>query len=326
MVVSAVFIIFLGIPATYLYNLLSGIIRSLGDSRTPVIFLVISAMLNILFDLLAILVLHMGVAGAAWATIISQGVSGVLCLFYVYKKMEILHPGKGNWKLEHTLSMQQLAIGIPMALQFSITAVGAIILQSALNLLGSVMVAAYTAASKVEQVVTQPFLAMGATMATYSAQNMGIADIKRIRKGVTAANLMTIVYAVVIGVLMATVLVSVVPVFVTGDNVQAVVDAAAIYMRISALFYIPLGLIFVFRNVLQGAGYGFLPMMGGVVELVCRTVFAFLAAYHHSYTGVCIANVSAWVGAGFFLLAVYLYKMKRIETHLQRPDPSVHGV
>ena len=112
----------------------------------------------------------------------------------------------------------------------------------------------------------------------------------------------------------------------TGDNVQAVVDAAAIYMRISALFYIPLGLIFVFRNVLQGAGYGFLPMMGGVVELVCRTVFAFLAAYHHSYTGVCIANVSAWVGAGFFLLAVYLYKMKRIETHLQRPDPSVHGV
>ncbi len=315
-----------GICCNVLYNMMAAVLRAVGNSKVPLYFLLVSVVLNCGLDLFLIIVWDMGVAGAAWATIISQGVSGVLCLFYVYKKMEILHPGKGNWKLEHTLSMQQLAIGIPMALQFSITAVGAIILQSALNLLGSVMVAAYTAASKVEQVVTQPFLAMGATMATYSAQNMGIADIKRIRKGVTAANLMTIVYAVVIGVLMATVLVSVVPVFVTGDNVQAVVDAAAIYMRISALFYIPLGLIFVFRNVLQGAGYGFLPMMGGVVELVCRTVFAFLAAYHHSYTGVCIANVSAWVGAGFFLLAVYLYKMKRIETRLQRPDPSVHGV
>lgn len=306
-----------GICCNVLYNMVSALLRAVGNSKVPLYFLLISVVLNCGLDLILIINFHMGVAGAAWATIISQGVSGILCLVYVWKKIPLLHPGKGNWKLEFELSRQQLSVGIPMALQFSITAIGTIILQSALNLLGSIAVAAYTAASKVEQVVTQPFLAMGATVSTYSAQNMGIGDTKRIREGVRVSNIITAVYAAVIGVLVATVLTGAVSFFVSGDDVTAVMEYAKIYMRISAVCYIPLGVIFVYRNALQGAGYGMLPMTGGIVELVCRSVFAFVAAYQQSFTGVCIANVSAWVGAGVFLAIAYYIKMKSIERKLE---------
>lgn len=308
-----IMIICAGIGCNVLYNMMAAILRAVGNSKVPLYFLLVSVVLNCGLDLFLIVVFDMGVAGAALATVIAQGVSGVLCFLYVYRKIPLLRPGKGNWRLEKELSARQLGIGVPMALQFSITAVGAIILQSSLNLLGSVAVGAYTAASKVEQVVTQPFLAVGSTIATYGAQNMGVGDLGRIRKGVRASLILSTVYAVVIGLLVATVLTGTVRIFVSGQDAEMIMEYAAVYLRISAMFFIPLGMIFVFRNVLQGVGFGFLPMMGGVVELVCRSVFAFLAAYQKSYTGVCVANVSAWIGAGVFLLFAYLFLMRRME-------------
>src|SRR5699024_4714172 len=168
-----------GIGATVLYNLLSGILRALGDSKTPLYFLVLSAALNIGLDLFFIIVFRMGVAGAAYATVISQGVSGVGCLIYIIKNVPLLKLQKEDFRLEGYLVKMEISVGVPMALQYSITAVGTMMVQSSLNLLGSLSVAAYTAANKIESVVTQAYVALGTTMATYCAQNMGAGDIQR---------------------------------------------------------------------------------------------------------------------------------------------------
>lgn len=302
-------IICLGMACNILYNLLSSILRAVGNSKVPLYFLIVSAVLNIFLDIVLIVNFKMGVAGAAWATIISQGVSGVLCLFYIYKNVPLLHTTREDWKLDSYCSKNQLAIGLPMALQFSITAIGTILVQSALNMLGSVSVAAYTAAGKVEQLVTQPFLALGMTMATYSAQNRGVGDIERIRKGVFIANIMNVIYALVIAVVIILAMPYAVKLFVTG-NPGEILELANTYIRIVSTCFIPLGLIFLYRNVLQGSGLSFLPMMGGVVELVSRSALAFVAAESKSYVGVCMANAAAWLSAGVFLWIAYLFVMK----------------
>ena len=176
-----------GIAATVLYNLLSGILRALGDSKTPLYFLILSALLNVGLDLFFIIVFHMGVAGAAYATVISQGVSGIGCLIYIVKKVPLLKMQAEDFRPEGYLVKMEMAVGIPMALQYSITAIGTMMVQSSLNLLGSLSVAAFTAANKIESVVTQAYVALGTTMATYCAQNIGAGDIKRIRRGFKSA-------------------------------------------------------------------------------------------------------------------------------------------
>src|SRR5699024_9228995 len=148
--------------------------------------------LNIVLDLVFVIVFQMGAAGAAVATIISQGVSGLLCLVYIGKKVQLLKMTKEDWKPQTALLSAQLKVGIPMALQYSITAIGTMMVQSSLNILGSTLVAAYTAAGKIEQVVTQAYIAMGTTMATYGAQNMGAGDVPRIRQGFKACTIIGI--------------------------------------------------------------------------------------------------------------------------------------
>ena len=300
-----------GMGFSVLYNILSSILRAVGNSKVPLVFLIISAVLNIILDLFLILVIPMGVAGAAWATIISQGISGLLCLIFMIKKVSLLSLKREHWQWDWQCVRNQVAIGIPMALQFSITAVGAILVQSALNLLGSTVVAAYTAACKVEQLVTQPYGAMGMTMATYSAQNRGVNDLNRIQKGVRVANVMSAIYSVVIYGVVYLILPYIIRLFVSGD-VSDVLGYARTYIIICGAFFIPLGMIFIFRNVMQGCGFGFMPMLGGVVELVSRSVAAFAAAHMMSYVGVCFANASAWCTAGIFLGVAYLFVMRKM--------------
>lgn len=306
-----IMIICAGICCNVLYNLLASILRSIGNSVVPLILLVISSVLNIVLDYVLIVYGHMGVGGAAYATIISQGVSGVLCLVYIIWKVPTLHVERRHFRLEAQCVRNQLGVGIPMALQFSITAVGTILVQSALNLLGSMVVASYSVSCKVEQLVTQPFAAMGVTMATYCAQNRGVNDLNRIQGGVKAANVMSAVYAVLIYGVVYLILPFAIGLFVTED-ISVVYGFARTYIIINGAFFIPLGMIFIFRNALQGCGFGFLPMMGGVVELVSRSVAAFAAAKLLSYEGVCLANASAWLTAGVFLWIVYRIAMKRM--------------
>ncbi len=304
-------IICAGICCSVLYNILASILRAIGNSVVPLVLLVISSVLNIVLDYVLIVYVHMGVGGAAMATVISQGVSGILCLIYIIKKVPFLHVAKHHWSPDIQCMGNQLRIGIPMALQFSITAIGTILVQSALNLLGSVVVASYSVSCKVEQLVTQPFLAMGATMATYSAQNRGINDLDRIRKGVRIANIMSAIYAVVVYFVVCAILPYAIRLFITED-IDMVYGYAKIYIELCGLFFIPLGMIFIYRNTMQGCGYAFLPMMGGVVELVVRSVVAFVAARMLSYVGVCIANAGAWLGAGIFLWICYAFVLKKM--------------
>ena len=316
-----IMIICAGICCNVLYNLLASILRAIGNSVVPLVLLLISSVTNIVLDYVLIVYGNMGVAGAAYATIISQGLSGVLCLIYIMKCVPTLHVERRHFKLEQQCVMNQMSVGIPMALQFSITAIGTILVQAALNLLGSTVVASYSVSCKVEQLVTQPFGAMGATMATYCAQNRGINDLKRIQKGVKAANIMSAIYAVLIFGVVYMILPYAVRLFIT-DDIEMVLGYARIYIIICGACFIPLGMIFIFRNALQGCGFGFAPMMGGVVELISRCVAAFAAARLLSYEGVCCANAGAWITAGIFLWLAYRSLMKKMlqekQTHEER--------
>ena len=304
-------IICLGMAFNILYNLTASFLRAVGNSQVPLYSLVASAFVNIVLDLFLVIVIPMGVAGAAIATVIAQGVGGVICLIYIVKKVPLMHISKEDLRLDYHCASNQLGVGIPMALQFSITAVGTIIVQTALNMFGSIAVAAYTAACKVEQLVTQPYGALGMTMATYSAQNRGINDMGRIKKGIKIANAFSAVYSVVVYGVVIVLLPYLIRLFV-GDSTAEVLSYAKTYIYICGVCFIPLGMIFIYRNVLQGCGYALMPMLGGVVELVCRSVAAFAAVKLNSFTGVCMANASAWVVTGLFLAVAYLFTVKRL--------------
>ena len=284
---SYIFIIFLGIPATYLYNLLSGIIRSLGDSRTPVIFLVISAMLNILFDLLAILVLHMGVAGAAWATVLSQLISGILCFLYMRKQYDILKFEKDEMKFEGRQAIILCNMGIPMGLQYSITAIGSVILQTAVNSLGSQAVAAVTAAGRISGFSCCPFDALGSTMATYAGQNVGAGKLDRVGKGLKSASFIGGIYAIL-------------------DHVKQ-------FLVFNTAFYIPLCLVNTVRFCIQGMGYSRLAILAGVCEMVGRIIASLVLVPLIGFVGICIASPIAWIMADLFLVPAYCHTINRMK-------------
>lgn len=293
-----------GIFAQILYNLLAGILRALGNSKTPLYFLLFSAVLNIFLDLLLIIVFHLGAPGAAYATVISQGVSGILCLVYIVKKVPILRMKRSDFRLDPAVVKRQLAIGFPMALQFSITAIGSMMVQTSLNILGSVHVAAFTAAMKIEQVINQVYIALGTTMATYAAQNTGAGKVQRIRQGFAASTVISFIYAAVTGAFIYF-LGYKVTVFFVSENLGEVMELVDVYLKCTSLFYIPLAVVNIYRNGIQGMGFGFLPMTGGIAELIGRGAAAAAAARSRSYRGICMASPFAWMLAGTLFLVMY---------------------
>lgn len=310
-----IMVICAGIFAQMLYNLLASVLRAIGNSRVPLYFLVLSALLNIVLDMVFIIVFGMGAAGAAYATVAAQGVAGILCLVYIAKKVPVLWLEKEDWKLRGSLVKHQLMMGFPMALQYSITALGTMMVQTSLNLLGSLQVAAFTAASKIEQVVTQAYVAMGTTMATYCAQNMGAGKVSRIRQGFKAATVMGSIYAVVTAVIVMTAGKYMTNLFVSGD-VASLMGQVDIYLKCVGIFFIPLAVVNIYRNGIQGMGYGVLPMLAGVAELFGRGLAAIVATYQKSYVGVCLASPAAWVLAGALLIAMYFYVIRDVSRKL----------
>ena len=305
---SYIMIVSGGILAQMLYNLLSSVLRALGNSKTPLYFLILSALLNIVLDLVLIVGFKMGAPGAAVATVIAQGTSGVLCLFYIIAKIPVLHLTRDDLHVGGTIYGIQLRIGLPMALQYSITAIGTMMVQSALNILGSTLVAAFTAAGKIEQVVTQAYVAMGTTMATYGAQNMGAGNVSRIRQGFKSCTIIGVVYSFVAATFIMTVGKYMTYLFVSED-VELIMSSVDIYLKCIGIFFIPLAVVNIYRNGIQGLGYGLLPMMAGVAELIGRGVVAMIAAQQKSYTGVCLASPAAWILAGGLLIGMYYYIM-----------------
>ncbi len=312
-----IIIICLGMVFTIFYNVMASLLRAVGNSRAPLYFLIISALLNIFLDLLLIKNFHMGVRGAAFATIISQGISGVLCFFYTINKVKLLVPDKETIHADAMCMRNQLSIGVPMALQFSITAVGTIMVQTALNKFGSVVVASYTAANKAGQLATLPYSAMGVAMSTYAAQNRGINDIERIKKGTLVSSLMSIVYSLLIyGVAILTLPVLMKLFIDTGNSdvpFNTILGYGRTYIIISGLCYIPLGEIFIYRNVMQGCGFSLMAMLGGIVELFSRAIISTIASAKESFTGVCAADPVTWLVTAIFLMISYKFTVLKMD-------------
>ena len=305
-----IIVIMWGLAAQMLYNLLSALLRAIGNSKMPLYFLILAAVLNVILDLVFIINFKMGTAGAAYATVISQGISGLLCLLYIVKAVPIFRLSRRDMVMDGKMMAEQLKVGLPMALQFSITAIGSIMVQTSLNMLGSTLVAAYTAAGKIEQILTQAYTALGTAMANYSAQNVGAGDIPRIRQGFRAATIWGGVYSVVAGVLVMTVGKYLTYLFVSEDAAM-LLDSVDLYLKCIGFFFIPLNIVNAYRNGLQGLGYGLLPMTAGIAELVGRGVIAVIAARYSSYFGICMAGPAAWVLAGGLLVVLYFYIVKK---------------
>ena len=306
-----IIIMYAGTFATFIYNILASILRALGDSKTPLYFLIISSILNIVLDLVFILNFNMGVSGAAYATVISQGVSGLLCLIYTYKKHTILKLKKNDFKVEKEYYTTHLKIAIPMAMQFSITAIGIMIVQGALNIFGSTVIAAYTAASKALQLVMQPAVTFGVAMATYCGQNLGARKFTRIKEGVKKCTIISIITSIISGLVLVVFGKYFVLLFLENPD-QSVIGYATQCLNISAIFFIPLGLIFIYRNALQGIGESFVPMMAGVYELGARALVAFTLPQFIGYFGICLADPVAWIAAAVPLAYTYYKRIKKL--------------
>lgn len=303
-------IIFIGIPITYLYNLISGVIRSMGDSKTPVYFLVLSSVINIALDLVFIINLKLGVAGAALATVIAQGISGVGCLLYSRSHFEILRTTKEEREWNKQFAVTLCGMGIPMGLQYSITAIGSVILQSAVNGLGSDAVAAMTAGSKISMFFCCPFDALGSTMATYGGQNVGAKKLERVSSGLKSCSILGIGYAVIAFGILAFFGNQLSTLFVNGNEIRVIEDSAKFLFWNSA-FYIPLAFVNIIRFLIQGMGYSKFAILAGVCEMVARTLVGFLFVPIFGFIAACFASPVAWIFADAFLFPAYFHVYKK---------------
>ena len=310
-------ITFIGVPCTFFYNLLSRIIRALGDSKTPFWFLLFATILNVLLDLLCILVFHWGVAGAAIATVFSQGVSAVLCYFYMYRKFEILRMQPADKRFRPELARQLIFVGVPMGLQFSITAIGSIMLQSANNALGTACVAAFTAAMRIKMFFLCMLESLGIAMATFCGQNYGAGKPERIWTGVKAASLMMIVYVAAVAIILWGFSEKFVLLFVDPSETEIIADAA-LFLHISVSFFPVLGLLCILRYSIQGAGYTKLAMFSGVSEMIARILVSVVAVPLWGFWAVCFGDPTAWVFADAFLIPAFIYVYRRLRLIVAR--------
>lgn len=298
---SYLLIIFLGIPCTLLYNYISAILRAIGDSRTPFLFLAFSSLLNIGLDFFCILVLKWGVSGAAFATIFSQGLSGLLCLAVVVQKYEVLHIRRDERKLDRSHALRMLNMGVPMGLQYSITAIGCMVMQTANNTLGTTYVSGFAAGSKINNVMQCPFDALATAVCTFASQNYGYGDADRIRRGLLVGGAAATVWGIASGILMQLFAPFFVSIFVSADN-QAVIAAGAQYLRTISKFFVILGFLNVFRYSTQGLGWSRRAILSGVFEMIARIAISVLLVPKYGYTAVCFADPAAWIAADLYIL------------------------
>lgn len=311
-----IFIIFAGIPCTILYNMTAAILRALGDSKSPIIFLAISSVINIGLDLLLIIVFQMGVEGAALATVVSQGVSGVISIIYIKKKFDILAMEKGDWKLERHLAGKLTGVGIPMGLQYSITGIGSVILQTAVNGLGSIYVASMTAGSKINIFLACPFDALGQTMAPYAGQNIGARKLDRVGKGLRAA--------CIIGFIVSGLMVIVVKLFggqltmlFLDEKDPVIMQNSTQFLIIVSAFYCLLTLVNTVRFTIQGMGFSSLAIIAGVMEMLARGIAGMLLVPAFGYLGACYSSPLAWLMADAFLIPAFFLCKRKVARQLE---------
>ena len=326
-----IFVIFMGIPSTFLYNLLAGVIRSLGDSKTPVYFLALSSFLNIALDFILILGFQTGVAGAAIATVASQGVSGLACLAYMVKHYPILRMTREERRLDLHYCGVLCGMGLPMGLQYSITAIGSIILQSSVNALGSLYVAAVAAGAKVYQLLACPFDAMGATMATYCGQNVGACKLDRLGRGIRSCSMLGLGYSIIALGAMLLFAPQCAMLFLDPreESLPVLVELTSRYVIIGAAFFFPLSLVNIVRFSIQGMGFSPFAILAGVLEMAARTGVGMLLVPTFGYTAACFASPAAWVCADLFLIpasALCIAKLRRLYPNQPEELPETRPV
>ena len=311
-------IIYGGLFATILYNATSCILRAVGNSKTPLYFLILSSVLNVILDIILIKYTNLGVAAAALATVISQLISGILSIILILKKYPDLHVKKQHFSWCTSFASRHLKIGAPMAFQFSITAIGVIVLQGALNVFGPNVIAAYTAAGKVEQLIAVAAGSFGVVMANYAGQNYGAKRIDRIRSGTNAGTILTLGFSVISMLIAFIFPEQLTSLFVdsTSSSYSDVINYSKEYLFLTAIFYPPLFLIFIYRNVLQSIGKTFMPLMGGFFELIARSVCAFTLPLFWGYAGICLAGPVAWLSAAIPLLISYIVIIRKLQKEM----------
>lgn len=311
-----IFIIFCGIPAIILYNLLSGIIRSLGDSKTPVVFLAISSGINIVLDVVLIYYAKMGVAGAALATVISQAVSGVGCLFVMIKRYEILKMTREEKVFDWDFAKILLGMGVPMGLQYSITAIGSVILQTAVNTLGTIYVASVTAGSKLSMFFCCPYDALGSTMATYGGQNVGAGKIKRLDDGLRDCTIIGLIYSIIAFVVLFIFGKNLALLFVDAGEAE-IINQTYFFIMANSVFYFLLALVNIVRFLIQGMGFSQFAILAGVLEMIARALAGFVLTPIWGYKGACLGNGLAWIFADVFLIPAYFICRNRLKKRMK---------
>ena len=314
------YVIFGGTTATIFFNLVSAALRALGDSKTPLYALVVASIINVVLDLVFVLQFHMGVIGTAYATVIAQAVSCVLCVVYIIFKLPILHLHRSDFKFNGSSCWQLLKMGLPTGGCSSVTAVGAVVLQGVINGFGSDVVAAFTSGNRVEQLMVQPAYSFGMAIVAYVGQNLGAREMDRIQTGVRKCVIICVAICVVCGLAEIIFGEYLVQIFVSAEE-TVVIYYAKYYLIVSGIFLPMLALLNTYRNAVQGLGNGMVPLLCGVLELVSRVGVAWFLVEPLGYLGVCLASPVAWFTA-FLLSGVYFYKILRN----LRSNPSLtHG-
>lgn len=308
----------LGLVTVNFYNLLASVVRALGDSKTPLYFLILASILNVFLALLFILKFHWGVPGSAVAVVLSQGFSAILCIFYIKHKFPILRMKKSDWLFDFknneedkNFAKEHLEVGIPMAIQFSVLGLGVLIIQSVCNSFGANVIAAFTAALRIEQIATMPMISFGIALAAFVAQNFGAEKITRIKQGVIRGSIINIILSLVMAFIMHYFGADIVQIFI-GNKSPQVIKIAHDYLWISTIFYFFLGQIFIFRNALQGMGRPLIPLTSSVAELMIRSYAAVYLAVKYSYFGIFYAGPIAWITAATILAIGYFINIKKL--------------
>ncbi|MCD7874559.1 MAG: MATE family efflux transporter, partial [Acidaminococcaceae bacterium] len=314
---SYVLIISHGIIAMMGYNLLAGILRSLGDSKTPLYFLIIATILNIFLALLFIIQFGWGVPGSAVALVIAQGFSALLCIVYIAKRFPLLRLRKQDWRLDWDFAWEHLRMGLPMAVQFSVSGLGMIFIQAVCNKFGPTTIAAFTSAMRIEQLALQPMISFGLSMAVFSAQNFGAHRFDRIREGVKKCSLLALCFSLFAAIIMYFFGREMISIFISEVNEQVLAQAQQ-YLHLSVPFYFFLSQIFIYRNTVQGMGIAMIPMFGGIVELILRTLVAVYLTEYFGYSGICYASPIAWLGSSLLMFASYHYFIRLLENSYER--------
>lgn len=307
-------IIFAGLPSVIYYNYLSGVLRAVGDSKSPLIFLLISSILNIILDLVFVIIIPLGCAGVAIATLLSQTVSALIAYIYIYKRYPMFKLSRDDWKIDLFIVKNLLRIGVPGGIQFSVCAIGTIIVQAAINAFGSDYVAAISVGIKIESMVNIPFTVLGMALATYAGQNLGAGDIKRIKQGFKDVTLMCVIISIVSLLLTRVLTEPIVGLFLERDeSFPLILEITQYYINTVSYFFLPLGSILIFRTAAQGLGSGLIPMLSSLVELAMRALGIIFLPSLIGFLGVILSGVMAWVAAGILCPVGCIILIRKIE-------------